>query len=477
MAVATPTDELAVFADFCSTLTLESGAQMQLEAFQAQMLADYFGSANELVILLPKGNAKSTLLGMLALFAVLTEPDGEVLIVAAARDQAAIMLRQAQGLVRRHPDLRSRLTVKQREIVNPQLGSRIRVLASEVDTVDGVIPSHVLLDELHRHRRAELYGILRASLGKRDGRMVTISTAGDNEESPLGQLRTRAYSLPIQKRDGAYRYAASADGSFAMHEYALDAGQDLDDLALVKTANPLSSITIEQLRERHDSPSTTSWAWARFTCGAWVRGEYSAIQPQEWDALRVSGSSIPAGSEVYLGVDLAWSGPDCTAIVPVCYSETRSIVGDPVILQAPENGLVNDLAIVNAISTFASQYNARALVYDPNAGGAALAQQLERNLGLVCVAHSQRDSTMAEADGRLLLAIRRKQIVHSGDRTLRAHILNATNKSVAGDLFRFARPRHGPRVPIDALTALSMAFSVAVAEASAPKPDNSWFMF
>jgi len=161
----------------------------------------------------------------------------------------------------------------------------------------------------------------------------------------------------------------------------------------------------------------------------------------------------------------------------VCYSEARSIVGDPVILQAPEGGLVNDLDIVNAISTFASQYKVRALVYDPNAGGAALAQQLERNLGLVCVAHSQRDSTMAEADGRLLLAIRRKQIVHSGDRTLRAHILNATNKSVAGDLFRFARPRHGPRVPIDALTALSMAYSVAVAEASAPKSDNSWYMF
>jgi len=56
-------------------------------------------------------------------------------------------------------------------------------------------------------------------------------------------------------------------------------------------------------------------------------------------------------------------------------------------------------------------------------------------------------------------------------------VLNAIEKPVQGELFRFTRPKHGPRVPIDALTALSMCHSTAVAEADTPKRDNSWYMF
>ena len=64
-------------------------------------------------------------------------------------------------------------------------------------------------------------------------------------------------------------------------------------------------------------------------------------------------------------------------------------------------------------------------------------------------------------------------------RVLRAHCLNAVEKGVQGELFRFIRPRHGPRVPIDALTALSMAHSVAVAESlKEPEvPRDTWLMF
>jgi phage terminase large subunit-like protein len=471
------TDELEMFAEFCSSLTLESGERMWLEDFQRQMLGDYFAGARELLILIPKGNAKSTLLAMLALFELLTTPDAEIIIVAAARDQAAIMLRQAQGLVRRRPVLAARLSVRQREITNQQLGGRIRVLASDVDTGDGVIPSLVLLDELHRHRRSELYSVLRASLTKRNGQMVVISTAGDDEMSPLGELRTRAYGLPTQRRDGAFRYAASADGSFVMNEWSLDASQDLADLDLVKSANPLSTVTVEQLRERHDSPSTTPWAWARFTCGAWVRGEHSAIDPSDWDALETPTAVIPNGSTVTIGWDMAWRGPDTTAIVPVQWvSEERRVIGDPVIFEASEGGMVDDRAIKAAFVALSARWTVKAIVFDPNAGAAALAQQVARETGLKLVEHSQRDSAMALADGRLLEAIRRGQLQHSGHQVLRQHVLNAVEKPV-GELFRFTRPKHGPRVPIDCLTALSMAHSVAVAESTKPVADRSVYFF
>jgi hypothetical protein len=65
---------------------------------------------------------------------------------------------------------------------------------------------------------------------------------------------------------------------------------------------------------------------------------------------------------------------------------------------------------------------------------------------------------------------------HSGHAVLRQHVLNAVEKPV-GELFRFTRPKHGPRVPIDCLTALSMAHSVAVAESTKPVADRSVYFF
>jgi len=96
--------ELDLFADFCrSALTVESGAPLEIHEFQRRMLADLFSGMRETLILIPKKNGKSTLLGALALYHVCTTPDAECVIAAASRDQASIMLRQAQGFRRCRP--------------------------------------------------------------------------------------------------------------------------------------------------------------------------------------------------------------------------------------------------------------------------------------------------------------------------------------------------------------------------------------
>ena len=52
-------------------------------------------------------------------------------------------------------------------------GPRVRVLAADANTGDGVIPTLALVDELHRHPSGDLYGVFRDGLGPRDGQMVT----------------------------------------------------------------------------------------------------------------------------------------------------------------------------------------------------------------------------------------------------------------------------------------------------------------
>jgi phage terminase large subunit-like protein len=468
--------ELELFADFCGDLTVENGSAMVLEPWQRLALGDYFDGVTETLILVSKKNGKSTLMAALGLFHLMTTPDAEAVIAATSRDQASLILRQCQGFIRRSQGLRDRVRVTQREISHGGLGGRLRVIAADVDTVDGWLGSLGLIDEIHRAKSIELYSILREGIGPRDGRLVTISTAGEDELSPLGQLRTRAYGLDEQRRDGAYRYARSG-GRFAMHEWALDSDQDAEDLDLVKEANPASWQTVARLRDRHGSPSMTSWQWRRFACGMWVRGESSAVDPADWDALQSPTAVIPNGSTVVVGWDQAWRGPDTTALVPVQWvSEERRVIGDPVIFEAPEGGMVDDREIKAAFVALSARWTVKAIVFDPNAGAAALAQQVARETGLKLVEHSQRDSAMALADGRLLEAIRRGQLQHTGHQVLRQHVLNAVEKPV-GELFRFTRPKHGPRVPIDCLTALSMAHSVAVAESTKPVADRSVYFF
>jgi phage terminase large subunit-like protein len=331
-------------------LRTEDGAPLDPYDEQVDMVRDYFAGTRETLILVPKKNGKSTLLAALAIHHLLVTPDAECVIAAASRDQAQIMLRQARGFIGRSPYLAGRLRVKQREIVSLDDEGRIRVLASDVDTADGVIVTLALVDELHRHKSADLYGVFRDGLGPRNGRLITISTAGDDETSPLGVMRHAAHQLAHVERNGAHRYCRNGDGSYVMHEWALESDDDLSDMVLVKQANPAPWQTVEALRERHDSPSMTPWQWARFACGVWVKGEGSAIQPQDWDALFEDGAGIPAGSPVWVGMDLGWV-KDTTALVPLWWErEDRRVIGEPVILEPPGDGtLLDDRKIVGAL--------------------------------------------------------------------------------------------------------------------------------
>ncbi len=433
------------------------------------MLADYFDGTTETLILIPKKNGKTTLLAALALFHLATTPDCACYIAASSRDQASILYRQATGFVRRSPGLEEYADVKDgtREIRGVTHAGFIRVLASDEKTADGVIPTLALVDELHRHRSADLYGVFRDGLGPRQGRMITISTAGDYEDSPLGRMRKEAYELPHLTREGAHAYAHSPDKAYVMHEWALDADADVHDLALVKTANPAPWQTIEDLRRRHDSPSMTTWQWGRFAAGIWMQGENSAIAPLDWSKCG-GGADLPDGVDVWLGIDLGWKW-DTTAIVPISMHGEHCRVGIPKIVVPPRDGTsTREEDILDPIDEFCQRFKVAGVVLDPNAGGEQLAQRLEAKKIRV-VTHSQDPAPMALAAERLSTAIREGGLTHPDDETLTAHVLAAETKTVGGEKWRFVKPKRGNR-SIDACVALAMVLSVAIAQRKKPKP-------
>ena len=48
-------------------------------------------------------------------------------------------------------------------------------------------------------------------------------------DTPLGKLRAKAYAAPGMFREGAYHYVRSE--GFCLHEWSLDEGDDLHDIA------------------------------------------------------------------------------------------------------------------------------------------------------------------------------------------------------------------------------------------------------
>lgn len=494
LAVQSSSLDLEHFAAFARTLRLDNGERAELKAFQRLMLADYFDGTKESLILLPKKNGKTTIIAALTLHHLCYTDYAEAYIAASSRDQATLLYNAAKKFVTRSPALQKRLLVRKgtREIRSRRDDGFLRVLAADADTADGVGPTLAILDELHRFHSDALYGVFADGLDARDGQMITISTAGADEEGPLGRMRANAVQdVSKVKVDGVYRVARDPEASFVMHEWALQASDDLDDLELVKQANPL--LTIPQLRRRKKSPSMTASRWARFACNVWAQSDSAAINALDWGPCAQDYTPLVKGTkDVVIGVDVGWKR-DTTALVPVgiLNDEQRSIpasafydeeelpdvespdllvatFGVPRIIPAPGDGTMTpDAVIKQACREMDELYPEARWAIDPNADAQHLAQWIEDEL---CdgddervIEHSQQPAPMCDAAMGLSAQIRAVAIRQPNDAGFNAQVLAAVDKW-HGEKWRFEQPRatqrNGPRKPIDSIIAGCMGLRV-----------------
>jgi phage terminase large subunit-like protein len=332
-------------------------------------------------------------------------------------------------------------------------------MASGADTGDGIIPTLALVDELHRHPSGELYGVFRFKIVKRQGQMVTISTAGAAEASPLGQLRRAAYELPIFQRHEAAKHtvARSADGAFVMHEWCLADSDDPHDMALVAKANPASWKTKTELRSLASSPSMTPWEWLRFACGVWTEGEEPAIDPSTWDALGDLTLEIADGSEVWVGVDIGTFGePSAIAIIR---SDQGEIWAKVQLLDPIGNTRVPLQRVEATLRELSDRFQVRAIAYDSRSFQRS-ADMLEAD-GLPMVEFPQSEERLMLASGTFFKLVEEGRLHHDGDPALRAHVLGARVKDTErGWRFR----KDSSNRPTDALFALAVACHVALTQ-------------
>ena len=217
MSVYVP--EAAQFVcDFISRLpTTDTGSPFQLYPWQTSAINDFYGTMDQdevgellrqywyLYLEIPKKNGKSELAAALSLYHLIGdgEPNAEVYIVAADKDNASIIFNDALFMVQNTPWLSKMVAIgtlkikeSQRTIVfreKKKAGNgatrwmnvgTMKVLSSEAYSKHGYKPSCVIFDELHAQPNRDLWDIMTfgSGSGRRQPVYIVLTTAGDDPD-------------------------------------------------------------------------------------------------------------------------------------------------------------------------------------------------------------------------------------------------------------------------------------------------------
>ena len=459
------------FRAWARTLTLDNGRPWVLEPFQSAWVRDVFRGVPEAWLIVPEGNAKTTLIAGLGLYHIAHTRSAMVPVAASSRDQAEILYRQAEGFVQRSELEGFRCLEGYRRIRFDAMHSRIQVYAADDRTGDGIIPSLALVDELHRHRDLRLYRTWRGKIEKRGGQIAAISTRGEpgsEFEATLERIRQTAPDLTRRRT-----FTRAASRQLILHEWAVPEGGDVEDLDLVKEANPLRAITVASLRDKLASPTMTMGHWRRFVCNLPTSAEDAAITESEWYGAATT-DPIPEGVPVWVGLDVAWKY-DTTAAVPLWVrDEGYRQFGPATILTPPRDGTSLDPdEVERAIREIHARNPVHTVVMDMHRAE-QLARWIETTIGAVVVDRAQTNNLAAQDFERFMEGLRSGQLKHSGDAGLTRHALNAIARVLPFGDSRFDRPNQSrlgadqERRVVDALTAAAMVNATATAPARKP---------
>lgn len=158
----------------------------------------------------PKKNGKSFLSAGLPIYHLIMEPEmnPEAYGCAAAKEQAGLVFKAAKRLVEADRDLSARLKViaSTKRIIRRDGAGFYQVLSADGDVQDGIEPSLLIRDEVHRWKGAKaetLYDVTtKGQISREEPLDIAITTAGAEYESPLWW---REYQLAKKVLDGTIR--------------------------------------------------------------------------------------------------------------------------------------------------------------------------------------------------------------------------------------------------------------------------------
>ncbi|MDA8522319.1 terminase large subunit [Acidovorax sp. NCPPB 4044] len=179
-------------------------------------------------------NAKSTRAAGRCLYLAFAddEPGAQVYSAATTGEQAREVFDTAREMVLRDSEFRERfgVTVGRHDITCPSTASSFKILNAEASTQDGLNVHGAAVDEVHAHKKRDLWDVIESADGARSQPLISaITTAGKDTGGICFELR----SYTIKVLEGTH-----SDETWFGVIYTIDEGDDWKDPKVWRKANP-----------------------------------------------------------------------------------------------------------------------------------------------------------------------------------------------------------------------------------------------
>lgn len=510
------------------------GKPFILAPWQEHCTSQIFGNLDEdgnrlcqlAYIEVPKKAGKTEwVAGVILLSLILDKNPGcQIYGAAAATRQAMNVYRAAAKMVEQSEELSRRLRVMRgtnRIVKRSDRDSFYAAIAADGDFSDGINPSVVVADELHRWRTRkaiENWDVLRlGGITRKQTLAIAITTAGVQAESPL--------AWQLNQKTKKIQQGAISDPTFFGAVYGADPDDNWEDERTWIKANPSLKenggfLDLKKIREKYQSclsnPDEIP-AFKRYYLNIWGEKENRAIDMNQWNACPMDWTAAPlenqprAGSQIrtlpnelmarfverrcWVGVDLSLT-TDLSAVtcvfpreeddeydwlafpfMPDATLRKREIkdgipyqrwVSEGWIETTPGN-VIDYRAIRARLKWCAEMFDVQEFCFD-RYNSREMSTQLGED-GLPCVEVAQHFSGLSEATKKLLSNVAAGNLHHGGHPVLAHHASCLAVKPDDNDLIRPVKPnREKESSRIDLIAAGLNASSRAIVAAVHQKP-------
>jgi phage terminase large subunit-like protein len=430
----------------------------QLDPWQERIVRRIYGPrhddgtriVNTVVILVPRGNRKTSLSAALALLHTIGPelvPGGEAIFAASDRKQAGIAFKEARGIVQADPKHLVPVTKvydafnSAKKIAYPREGSELEVVSSDAPGQEGRTPAFVLADEIHVWRGSDLWKVLTNGLDKTDDSLLVVATtAGKGQDNIAHEVIDRARK--IARGD-------VVDPTWLTVLFEADPECDWTSEEVWRRVNPGSAHGYPSLKKFHqhvakakDSPTERD-SLKQYKLNIWLDHSTSPFvdmatydkggDPVDYDAL--------AGAPCWIGVDMSkttdlsavvacFRDGDAYTVLPqfFCPAEDIRKRGDldgvdyvrwskEGFITATPGNVIDNRAVADYIRDLCQRFDVREIVFDAAYAQAVMAPLNDEGLPVVTL--RQGWVTQSPALNTLEAAIISGNFRHGGNPVLR----------------------------------------------------------
>lgn len=416
-----------------------AGEPLALRDWQKELLKSLYARdenggllAQTALIGMPRKNGKSALSSAaIGLYSLIAEGvnGGEVIAVAAEKEQARIVFGEAKRMVEQS-ELKDMVQVYKDSIFVPETNSVFRVVSAEAYSKEGLNPSRVIMDELHAHKNRELFDVFSLAMGNRGkiGQLVAITTAG--VKSDMTGQDSVAYSLYQYGKRVATGEVTDPNFFMAWWEAPAEADHRLPETWEV--ANPGFDDIVSRADFESAVKRTPEAEFRTKRLNQWVSSQLSWLPSGTWEAL-AEPQPLDPDDEYILGFDGSFSG-DTTAIIG-CTIPTEDKPAHVFMVKAWEKPVGADdswrVEIQEAeheILAFCGRYKVREVVCDPFRWQRSM--EVLQDQGVPIVEYPTTSARrMVTACAKFYDAVTEKRLTNDGDAMVARHFTNAVTKA------------------------------------------------